>query len=27
VRIPRKLRNQNGSTGSLAVAVGLAIED
>jgi type IV pilus assembly protein PilM len=27
VRVPRKLRNQNGSTGSLAVAVGLAIED
>ena len=27
VRVPRKLRNQNGSTGSLAVAVGLGIED
>ena len=27
VRVPRKLRNQNGSAGSLAVAVGLGIED
>ena len=27
VRVPRKLRDQNGSTGSLAVAVGLGIED
>ncbi len=27
VRVPRKLQNLNGSTGSLAVAVGLGIED
>ena len=27
VRVPRKLRNQNDFTGSLAVAVGLGIED
>ena len=27
IRVPRKLRNQNGSKGSLAIAVGLGIED
>ena len=27
IRVPRKLRDQNGSVGSLAVAVGLGIED